>query len=292
MSHRLYYGLLAAAALLLAPAQAAEPSVNPTQLYLRAREAVNALPVPAFVQFTLQDDSTRKNALLQERLRMIVRASDGHAFVRTLQSQDGNPVHSSPRVVTGAIFPTTLIYRAGDFPLTDFGLRYNDLGRPGMFEDQRSTPQPQAPDGPKTIGAVRAINPPYRLDNLGDTTVGARAVYHLGLKPIRDPGHHVLREMWIDKQSFLPVRYIAERFVADGPLSFRYLVTVNTAVIGGHLVNTDLTGNISVNRALIIHFTQHSHWTVTGISFPPSVPPWAFDPAAYAQHGSEPQPDL
>ncbi len=90
---------------------------------------------------------------------------------------------------------------------------------------------------------MTGYNLSYRLADLGDADIDGAPVYHLGLFPYRDPGHNVLREAWIDKSTFVPKRSVAERFVEDGPLSFRYLITVNTALIAGHLVNVEAAGH-------------------------------------------------
>jgi hypothetical protein len=262
-------------------------ALSPEDIYLRAQEAVNALPQPDYVAFTLQDHTQKQHSLDQERLRILVRSSDGHAFVVPLQDAGGNTPHEQPGVATNSFERWTALYRIGDFPLADFGLRKRGSGRPGIFEAS-GTPQPEPADmsGTRVIASVRVVNIPYRIVDLGDTTIDGYPVYHLGLQPRYDAGHHVLREMWIDKASLLPRRYVAERFVG-GLISFRYLVTVNTATIDGHLVNIDADGHFNVNRALLIHYTGEGRWTVSDVSFPAAPPSWLFDPGAFSAHKSE-----
>ncbi len=98
------------------------------------RVAVQALPVPAYIAFTEQDSSTRKYALLQDRLRIVMRVSDTHAWMRTIKDANGNPVREGPQVVTNGVYPTTPIERVGEFPVADFGLRPRRAGRAGIFE--------------------------------------------------------------------------------------------------------------------------------------------------------------
>ncbi len=218
---------------------------------------------------------------------MLVRTSDGHAFVVPIQDADGSPSHDQPGIAVTSFERWTALYRIGDFPLADFGLRKHGLGRPGIFEAS-GTPQPEPTDAQSTrvIASVRVINIPYRIVNLGDTNIDDHAVYHLGLQPRYDAGHHVLREMWIDKASLLPRRYVAERFVG-GLIPFRYMVTVNTAVINNHIVNIDADGHFNVNRALLLHYSGEGRWTVSNISFPTAPPGWLFDPELYALHKTE-----
>ena len=178
--------------------------------------------------------------------------------------------------MTNGIYPSS-IYRVGDFPLADFGLRIGPQTRPGIFEDT-SSPEPEPSDAPRPIASVHVVDIPYKLTDLGNTTIAGHAVYHLGMTPVRDPGHHVLRQMWIDAATALPVRYVAERFVDAGLFRFRYLVTVNTSVIDGHLVNLDADGRFDVHRAFLIHYTGEGRWSISNVSFPSSEPPSLFEP--------------
>lgn len=271
---------------------AQSPPPAATDVYLKMRAAVNALPVPPYIAFTVQDSSTRKYAVLQDRLRIVMRVSDVHAWMRTITTAIGNPSRDEPLVVTNGVYPSTPIERVGEFPLADFGFRPRRAGRPGIFEAS-GTPEPVPSAGTlKAIGSVTGYNLSYRVVDLGDAEIGGLAVYHLGLFPYRDPGHNVLREVWIDKSTFLPKRYVAERYVENGGLSFRYLITVNTAMIEGHLVNVDAAGHFEVHRALIVHLAGEGRWTISDVTFPVNPPAWIFDPDHYKDHKGEAVPDL
>jgi len=277
------------AAALLALLTTPDAPADPKAVYLRVRDAVSALPVPQYIAFTFQDATHEHSEFGQERARIVVRTSDGHGFLQMIRNADGTVAHSDPAIVgDDGRFPVG-IYRVGDFPLADFGLRKGTPNRPGIFE-ARSSPEPQPSDNLKSIGSITIVGLPYRIVDLGDTTVADVPVYHLGLTPLRDAGHHVLRELWIDKATYFPVRCVAERFVDDGLLTFRYLVTVNMAVIGGHLVATDATGHFSIHRALVLNITGDAHWSISDVSFPTEVPDWLFDPASFKQHAFEPLP--
>ncbi|HEY8315150.1 MAG TPA: hypothetical protein VIG51_13395 [Candidatus Baltobacteraceae bacterium] len=262
-------------------------ALSPEDIYLRAQQAVSALPQPDYIAFTLQDNTQKQHSIDQERLRILVRSSDGHAFVVPIRGADGNPSRDQPGVAETSFERWTALYRIGDFPLADFGLRKHGSGRPGIFEAS-GTPQPEPTTRPgvRVIASVRVVNIPYRIVNLGDTSIDSHPVYHLGLQPRYDAGHHVLREIWIDKTSLLPRRYVAERFVG-GLIPFRYLVTVNAAVIDGHLVNTHADGHFNVNRVLLLHYSGEGRWTASDVTFPAAPPLWLFDPAMYAQHKGE-----
>jgi hypothetical protein len=269
-------------AFLLAALTSAQPTSTPEAaldakaIYLKTVAAVNALSLPAYIEFTSQNQS---NGTVAERLHIVVRVSDGYAFVETLADQNGRPTPVAPvKVVTNGTYPGT-IYRVGDFPLADFGLRKGTPSRPGIFEDT-STPEPEASDALRSIAAVHVVDIAYALVDLGDDTIDGRAVYHLGMTPLRDPGHHVLRQMWVDKSTFLPLRYVAERFVDAQLFKFRYLVTVDTVLMSGHLVNVDADGHYDVHRAFFFHYAGEGRWSISDVSFPTTEPGWMFDPSA------------
>ncbi|MBV8148342.1 MAG: hypothetical protein JO092_04560 [Candidatus Eremiobacteraeota bacterium] len=217
-------------------------------------------------------------------LRTLVRVSDGAAVVVAFRDQAGAAVpRPEARVVTTEInyLAVSNVVRLGDFPLTDFGLRYGSPSRAGFFEPPY--PSPQASEL-RVIATVHAFEtPPYRITDLGDTAIDGHPVYHLGLEPIRDPARNVLRQMWIDKESFLPVRYLAWRTV-DTPLEhFAYLVTVNCAAIDGHLVNMDAVGTNDHGQG---------NWRIFDVSFPAAEPDWVFDPSQWKAHFGEAIPNL
>jgi hypothetical protein len=261
-----------------APVQPSSVPPDAKATYLKTVTAINALPPPPYVEFTFENQSTLDDESHDERLHVDMRTSDGYASVEILRDPHGRAAApAAPELVTNGIYPSS-IYRLGDFPLADFGLRTRPHSRPGFFED-KGTPEPEPSDEPRLIGSVLAINIPYRLEDRGEVVVNGRPVYHLGLTPLRDPGHHVLREMWIDEASFLPVRYVAERFVDAGTFTFRYLVTVNTSLVAGHLVNIDADGHFNVRRAPDNVYAGEGRWSISGVSFPTSEPATLFDPA-------------
>ena len=282
-------------------AYATPPALSAREIYLRARAAVSAIPLPPYVIFTFTDATNYavqvvgRRSSARERLRIAVRTSDGHAFVQTLRTWSGY-VGRVPPVVVGdnAMFPNTGVYRLGDFPTADFGLRENRT-RPGFLEAP-SPPEPRmSGDMLKVIGTVSAIDLPYRLTRLADDTIDGRGMYHLSLVPLRDRSRNILREVWIDEETFEPRRYVVERFVGSPP-AFSYLVHVDEARIAGFMLNTALTGflrvPISVPRIVFapVERTADVAWWVSDVSFPSVLPDWLFDPNAFKAHANDPIP--
>jgi hypothetical protein len=246
-------------------------ALSPVQIYSEAQAAVNRLPRPAYLAFSFENEG---HTFMQhhttiaprgELLRVLVRASDGAAVVVAFKDMAGEDIpHKVAGVVTtpNGWLIVSNVERLGDFPLADFGLRYGTPPRPGFFEPSETAPQASPL---RVIADVVAIAPPpYRIVDLGDTTIDARPVYHLGLDPIRDPAHNLLRQMWIDKE-------------------YSYPVTVDSAEVDGRLVNVDADGESRVGRA---------KWHVFAISFPDSEPDWVFDPAQWPRHNGEQIPNL
>ncbi|HTD34322.1 MAG TPA: hypothetical protein VK665_11715, partial [Candidatus Elarobacter sp.] len=123
-------------------ARAEDAPPTPTEIYVKMRAAVNALPVPPYVAFTEQDAGEQNGRLIADRMRIVTRVADGRVFIRPILDQLGNPSTAPPRPVTSAVYPGTIIERVGEFPLADFGLRPRRAGaRPGIFEAP-GTPEP------------------------------------------------------------------------------------------------------------------------------------------------------
>jgi hypothetical protein len=262
------------------------------RIFDATREAVTQHVSPPYVVFTLQDAGHSESSKQSERLRVLVRASDGAAVVLPLKNQNGVDVaNPSPLVVTGPSYGSlSYIVRLGDFALYDFGLRYGKPVRPGLF-DAPGSPEPEATQL-QTLAVVRAYNPGYSIVDLGDTTLDGHPVYHLGLSPMRDAGHRVLREMWIDKGTYLPLRYLAAIPVsyAIGKL-LENDATVDTTLIDGHLTNTAVNGRYRI-KLENKETNGIVNWSITDVSFPASEPDWVFDTQQWWQHNGEAIPNF
>lgn len=65
-------------------------------------------------------------------------------------------------------------------------------------------PSPSPSSSLQEIATVYAQNREYSITLLGNDTIDGHACYHLGLKPLRDPGKNRIREAWIDQTTFAP----------------------------------------------------------------------------------------
>jgi hypothetical protein len=289
-SHWAVLVLTMAAALADTPATISPGALSPNQIYGRAQASVNRLAEPAYIAFTFENQGFtfmnyhQATALRRELIRVLMRVSSGVAVVVVLKNEIGEDI-SAPRatvvVDSNDYFNVSNVVRLADFPLADFGLRYATPSRSSFFEP--AGPSPKASPLQVIASVVAFKSPPYRIVDLGDASIDGRPVYHLGLDPIENPTHNVLRQMWIDKATFLPVRYLAMRSVATPADYYTYLVTVNAIEIAGHLVNVDATGKNKYGL---------SAWRISDVSFPDSEPDWVFDHTQWAAHNGKTIPNL
>ena len=94
------------------------------------------------------------------------------------------------------------------------GTRFGPAGAPlGFFRRapaQGATPPPAPPnlaaDPIQTIAVVRAVDRAYDISYLETVQLDAHAVYHLRLRPLRNPQQYPLRELWIDTTTYDVIR--------------------------------------------------------------------------------------
>jgi hypothetical protein len=68
----------------------------------------------------------------------------------------------------------------------------------------KKKPAPSASPSLPEIATVIAQNRDYTITLLGTDTIDSHACYHLGLKPVHDPGRYRIREAWVDESTFAP----------------------------------------------------------------------------------------
>ena len=76
-------------------------------------------------------------ALRRELIRVLMRTSDGAGVIVALKDMIGEDIahqHAAVVVEPNDYLAVSNVGRLGDFPLTDFGLRYGTRSRPGFFE--------------------------------------------------------------------------------------------------------------------------------------------------------------
>jgi hypothetical protein len=85
------------------------------------------------------------------------------------------------------------------------------------YHDPAPTPTPNASSGLREIGYVNVFQRDYIMTYLGIESVAGTPAYHLGLQPVRDPHRFRLRELWIDKKSYLVHKLVTAGNFVTGP---------------------------------------------------------------------------
>lgn len=168
-----------------------------------------------------------------------------------------------------------------------------DLFEPAHFQPVSYVPTPEPSAEPlKTIGSVVAIGE-------SDYHVPKMAVegneLHLVLEPRRDPERNVLREIWVDKHSYVVRRIIAhDRLFAEGDGVYPVKFTYTLGYLDGYVVITHLDGVVLpvVSKDKAGNLSEKAYdgdgATVTydfkDITFPQTLPSWYFDPKEYGSH--------
>lgn len=155
------------------------------------------------------------------------------------------------------------------------------------------TPEPTFAAGSlKTIGSVIAIGESdYNVPKL--TVEGD--MLHLVLQPRRDPERNVLREIWVDKHSYVVRKIIAhDRLFAEGDGVYPVKFTYKLGYLNGYVVITHLDGvvlpieqrdrNGNVSERAYDGDGQTVTYDFEDITFPESLPSWYFDPHEYGSH--------
>lgn len=169
-----------------------------------------------------------------------------------------------------------------------------DLFAPAHPEPINVVPTPEPTNGPlKTISSVVVVG---EFDYSVPKVAVEGDMLHLWLDPRRDPERNVLREIWVDKKTFVLRKVIAhDRLFVQGddvyPVIFDYtLGYLNGYIVITHLdgtvlpiVHTDQSGKVTEDK-MYTGDGQKVTFDYQDIQFPSSLPSWYFDPHQYAQH--------
>ena len=235
---------------------------DPSAIFTRAQAVWNARAVPAYESFTLPCDETflANSCTAGTVLQFIVRLRDGRTFAQTLTA-DGRP--------------GTVLLRGG--------YAFGPAGAPFGFYRRTpvagATPPPSPPnlaaDPMQTITTVRAVDRAYDISYLETTTIEARTVYHLRFRPLHDPQHYPLRELWVDTATYDVVRLT----YAWPYNTITASITYDFAPVGParvwSIVHIDAQ---ATSHGLFAAHTEHVGEDLHDIAFPVNVPDEDFIP--------------
>ena len=168
-----------------------------------------------------------------------------------------------------------------------------DLFAPAHPEPVSFVPTPEPTEGPyKTLAVVKAFGE-FDYDVSKMTVEGDEL--DLVLHPKRDPERNVLREIWVDKHTYVLKKVIAHdrMFVEEGHV-YPMKVTYTLGYLDNYVVITHIDATVLAREAhngeQINDFADETgdadSLTIDfrDITFPQSLPAWYFDPGQYGQH--------
>jgi len=276
--------LLATLVATSAAAAQTPPAMPPAEeLYDRVVAEVNERPIPPYIAFTVDEVVHRQLHTRTTHLRILMRTADEHVYYHQIPDSREDRVDTSPHVVTDrSVIESTI-------PFATFGLRRRPEKGRGFLEPA-STPEPTPPGAPTVIASVHVIDRPYEITSDGLDRVGGRDVYHLKLVPKRDPRHHLLSDLFVDPETFLPRRYGIRFYVGAGPFEKVVPVVCDTSVLGGYLLLTHAHAAATIHL-LFLAISGSGSYDIRDVLFPQRLPDWLFDPAEFKAHKNDPVPD-
>ncbi len=171
-----------------------------------------------------------------------------------------------------------------------------DLFEPAHPQPINVVPTPEPTAGSlKTIGSVVAIGESdYRVPKM--TVEGSEL--DLVLDPRRDPERNVLREIWVDKNTYMLKKVIAhDRMFVEQGHTYPMKVTYSLGYLDGYVVITHIDAVVLPRKERVGNEYQDisDFGDETGdadsltidfkdITFPKSLPDWYFDPKQYGSH--------
>jgi hypothetical protein len=80
-----------------------------------------------------------------------------------------------------------------------------------------ATPSPAPSPGLREIAVVSTRVRTYDISLVGIESIDGQPVYHLKLRPLRDPSNNRLRDLWVDTSSFAPRKLVEALNFVSGP---------------------------------------------------------------------------
>jgi hypothetical protein len=153
----------------------------------------------------------------------------------------------------------------------------------GLLPVDDATPAPAATEEPKTIGRVTARARAYDVAYAGDEAIDGIRTAHLTLRAYRDPDKHVLHDIWIDRATRGIVRM-------HGTISLAaHAASVDFAVDYDETPATQLVRRVSgyaKAQLLLVKIGGDFVFTLTHVTYPPTLPDWYFAKNGWRDHGS------
>ena len=243
MRYALLLPFLAAASLLTlgVPALAdGEPSseavgLQPLEVIARAVARWQTRPRPAKLSYTVELDGTRKGGTYRRRFRVDYTAQSRDARVTEIAAEGDPPPFVDPE-------------KQRVFPDDTFGFVPREKGLSAV--------------------GVSGGSYPYDVRRLSNETVDGRAAYHLQFAPKEAAEVNVLRDLWIDAETYDVRRIAAQQTEHVGPLSVPYIVSVSYAENGPYWLVHRIEGSGSM-RTPLFSYASSATATIEDLRYEP-----------------------
>ncbi len=178
----------------------------------RTRELLLGLSYPPFVSFAVNVRATIGAKPFAESFQSIVRTRDDivatHSIPFATTNKPENPYGTDIMILGLRLHPTRHNENHEEpfgvpqiSPLYSFGLRPPGEIMPSLFP----TPEPEATDI-RSLGRIESFAREYDVTLAGIEPYGPRYVYHLVLRPVSEPTRYRIRDLWVDTQTFVPLK--------------------------------------------------------------------------------------
>ena len=249
------------------PSPGAELSA--TALYDAALDRWKKLPQSAFATYETHIEVTRKNRVQKRINRIAYRRSDNICLTV------GVPLDARDRPDPPSVTDRCL---APDYSFTFVPQRAPGHG--GPLPVSLATPAPEG-TAAGTIGHVTVRTRNYDVVLLGDETIRGAPAAHLGLRPFGDASKHILRDLWIDRETNGVVRLHGVAPLV-GPLA-----TVDFAadyLIGPQSQTLSVVRGFAKAQFLLVKLGADFTFEQTDFAYPAALPDWYFEKNGYATH--------
>jgi hypothetical protein len=252
---------------------AATSSLSPGALYDAAYDRWKGLPRAPYVTYDASVLATIHGKVRERRYRIAFRASDRQCLIT------GVPIDARDRVDPPQVGDRCF---GADFAFTFIPQKGGSDAIPLPIASEE--PTPAASGAPRVIGSVSVRARPYAVSLVGDEDISGIRAAHLRLVPYRDPGHNVLRDLWIDRGDFAVVRLAGDAGFGIARVTF----TVDYATRDGAGERFERLTGYGKAQILFAKIGADFHVDQDRYAFPTTLPSDTFDPKA--KHASATAP--
>jgi len=245
--------------------------LNGPQIFENALQELHALAYPPYVSFLVTTHSSVGGRPFVESFRSLVRTGDDLVVTHPIPVSSTNKPESPYGFNINIPILSQLFRRHSPdrhdepfgvpeiSPLYAFGLRPPaPLPQPGARAAAKDADVP-------TLARIRTVARNYDATLIGVERDRNRAVYHLKLQPLGDPGQYRIREAWVDTNTFIIWRLRTAGIFPSGPASTIPWDIEYTAVDGHWLIARESTASSVRTGGGFLADTAEAHYD--GISY-------------------------